>query len=389
GDTTDHLLELAATVSSNPRGRELDALLSTGEQTSSSLLALALHDIGVDAISFTGIQAGILTDGTPSKARIERIQRDHILRELEKGRVVVITGYQGVDCEGNITTLGRGGSDTTAVALAAVLRADACEIFTDVDAVYTADPRIVPQAKRLAEISYDEMSEMATLGAKVLQPRSVELAKRYQVPLRVRSSFTQSEGTLVRDIAEAQDRGGRSMLEQVMVRGVAHSADEVKLVVEGVPDVPGMAARLFGELAENKIAIDMIIQSMHKGGTNDIAFTVPREDFPQAMAVSKRIAQEIGAKGVVFDENVAKVSLVGTGITQDSRIPAKMFKTLAQQGINIDMISTSGTRISCVIDKDRVEDAVRALHEAFFSPGESPEELPEATVGGAHYHGAC
>ncbi|HHV79138.1 MAG TPA: aspartate kinase [Firmicutes bacterium] len=357
GDTTDHLLDLAAMITPNPDKRELDMLLSTGELASSALMCMAIQKLGCPAISMSGPQAGIITDGTHTKARIQRIERRAIMEQLRAGKVVVVAGYQGVH-NGDVTTLGRGGSDTTAVALAAALGASRCEIYTDVDGVYTADPRLVPDASHINAISYDEMVEMASLGARVMQPRSVELARKYGVQIVVLSSLVDKPGTIIGEVHG-------SMMEGPSVRAVTHSADEVKLVIKGVPDTPGVAARVFRNLASGAVNVDMIIQSLKRGNVNDIAFTVSHEDLANALEICNRLCQELGAEQVVVDDNVAKVSVVGAGIWQDTSVAADVFEALAEQGINIDMINTSGTRISCLIDRSKVETAVRALHARF------------------------
>ncbi|MEW6524157.1 MAG: aspartate kinase [Bacillota bacterium] len=356
GHVTDELLALAGAVTGQAPERELDMLLSTGEQVSIALLAMAVHDLGCPAVSLTGGQAAIFTDPVHTRAKILGVDPQRVLEHLDRGEVVVIAGFQGLNASGDITTLGRGGSDTTAVAVASALGADTCEIYTDVDGVYTADPRLVPGARKLPEISYDEMSEMAGLGARVMQLRAVEFARRFGVPVEVRSSFTHQEGTMI--------RGAGELVEKVLIRGVTHSVDEVKLVLEGVPDVPGVAAQVFRALADQNIRVDMIIQSMRRNGVNDIAFTVSREDRDVAMRVTGAVAAKLGAT-VVCEEDIAKVSVVGAGIAQDASVAADMFEALAQQGINIDMISTSGIRVSCVIARNRVEDAVRALYLRF------------------------
>ena len=356
GKTTDSLIQLAHSVSQSPRGRELDVLLSTGEQVSMALLCMALQDMGIPAISLTGSQVGIVTDATHTRARIIQVEREKLRRHLEEGRVVVVAGFQGVDRNGDITTLGRGGSDTTAVALAAALGAPECEIYTDVDGVFTADPRIEPSAELIPEISYDEMVEMAGLGAKVMQLRSVEFGRRYGVAIHVRNSMNDRTGTWIREVRP---------MEEPLVRAITHSADEVKIVLKGVPDVPGIAAKVFRALANENIRLDMIIQAMGTGQVNDIAFTVTREDFPAARIAAERVCAEVGGREVLCVDDIAKVSVVGAGITQDASVAADMFEALAAEGINIDMISTSGSRISCIICREKVREAVRALHRRF------------------------
>lgn len=363
GDTTDDLLKLAYTITENPPERELDMLLSTGEQISIALLAMAIEELGGDAVSFTGAQAGILTDSFHTRARIIRIKGTRRIKEqLAKGKVVIVAGFQGINAEDDITTLGRGGSDTTAVALAAALKADRCEIYTDVDGVYTADPRIVPDAKRIETISYDEMLELASLGAKVLQARSVEFAKKHDVVVHVMSSFSEGGGTVVMRPTEG--------MERIVVRGVALDKDQAKISVLSVPDRPGVAAKLFSEIGKAGIVVDIIVQNAGEKGTTDISFTVPKSDIRKALEITKEVASEIGAKGVAFDENVAKLSVVGIGMRSHSGVAAKMFEALAEKGINIEMISTSEIKISCIIKADRAEEATRAVHDKFIGEGE-------------------
>ena len=360
---TNRLLALAKDMCPDPDRRESDVLVSTGEQVTTALLAMGLNAAGCPAVSLQGHQIRILTDQAYSKARIQSIDDGRIRNELAAGRVVVVAGFQGVDEDDNITTLGRGGSDTSAVALAAALKADSCEIYTDVDGVYTSDPRIVPGARKLARISYDEMLELASLGAKVLQIRSVEFAKRYSVPVHVRSSFTDTEGTWV--VAE------EASMENVLVSGVTSDRDETKITLVGVPDQPGLAARVFGPIADANIVVDMIIQNASAAGTTDLTFTVPKADYRQAMGLVERLAKEVGATGVRTDEAVAKVSIVGLGMRSHAGVAAKMFRTLAEVGINIQMIATSEIKTSVVVDAKFVELAVRVLHDAFIEPKES------------------
>jgi aspartate kinase len=367
---TNRLLSLADQVARLPSERERDALVATGEQVSAALLALALHDLGLDAVSFLGHQVRISTDSAFGRARIRSIDRHRLLASVERGAIAVVAGFQGVDSDNNITTLGRGGSDTTGVALAAALSADVCEIFTDVDGVYTSDPRIVPGARKLERISYDEMLELASLGAKVLQIRSVEFAKRYRVPVHVRSSFEDCEGTMV--VAEDQS------MEDVMVSGVAHDRDQTKLTLLRVPDRPGLAARVFGPIAAAGIVVDMIIQNASADGTTDLTFTVPRGDYEKALSLLKRDEAATGAHGVASDPNVAKVSIVGLGMRSHAGVAARMFQVLAAEGINIQMISTSEIKISVVIDEKYTELAVRALHDAFIARRASEEPRTEA-----------
>jgi aspartate kinase len=351
---TNRLLALAKAAAQRPDERETDALIASGEQVTAALTALALQDAGVPAQSFLGHQIRIETDTAHGRARIRRIDVDGLRQAVGGGRVAVVAGFQGVSENGSITTLGRGGSDTSAV-----LRADACEIYTDVDGVYTSDPRIVPGARKLARIAFDEMLELASLGAKVLQIRSVEFAKRYGVPLHVRSSFNDSEGTWVIE----ED----SSMEEVSVSGVTVDRDEAKLTLKNVPDRPGVAARLFGPIAAANIVVDMIIQNASADGTTDLTFTVPRADYDKARALVEQVAREIGAKGVASQLDVAKVSIVGLGMRTHAGIAARMFDVLASEGINVQMISTSEIKISVVIDAKYAELAVRALHDALIT----------------------
>ncbi|MBU1670507.1 MAG: aspartate kinase [Actinobacteria bacterium] len=357
GDTTDRLLDLAGRVSASPPEREMDMLLSTGEQVSMALLAMALEELGLDAVSMTGQQVEILTDTGHTKAKIRHVGADRVIQELRKGRVVVVAGFQGVTSEGEITTLGRGGSDTTAVALAAALHADCCEIYTDVDGVFTADPRLVADARKLARISFHEMLEMAVTGARVLQSRSVEYARNYNVPLVVRSSFHEGEGTWI--VSEDE------IMEKAIVSAVTHDFDEAKVTVMGVPDRPGVAAGLFGSLAEANVNVDMIIQNVSEKARTDISFTVSKSDLDKVRTVAGRLADELGAAGTDFDSEIAKVSLIGAGMRTHPGIAAGMFRTLADNDINIEMISTSPIKISCVVRRADGENAVRALHEHF------------------------
>ncbi len=357
---TNRLLDLARKVAAHPSERESDALVASGEQVSAALLALALQDLGVKASSFLGHQVRISTDSAFGRARIRSINKERLLAALDRGTVAVVAGFQGVDNDDNITTLGRGGSDTTGVALAAALSADLCEIYTDVDGVYTSDPRIVPHARKLDRISFDEMLELSSLGAKVLQIRSVEFAKRYNVPVHVRSSFTDNEGTLV----VQEDKP----MEDILVSGVAYDRDQAKITLLRVPDRPGLAARLFGPIAGAGIVVDMIIQNASADGTTDLTFTVPRGDFDKALSLVKSQESMIGAHGVATDTNVAKVSIVGLGMRSHAGVAARMFDVLAAEGINIQMISTSEIKISVVVDEKYAELAVRALHDAFVGP---------------------
>jgi aspartate kinase len=354
---TDRLIKLANAISSSPDERELDMLVSTGERVSIALLAMALIDMGYKARSFTGRQVGIITDSAHTKARIEKITAERIKEALEEGTIPIVAGFQGIDEKSDVTTLGRGGSDTTAVALAAALKADMCDIYTDVDGVYTSDPNIVPNARKLNKISYEEMLEMASLGAKVLHSRSVEFAAKYNVPLRVLSSFTNNSGTLV--TKEDKD------MEQEAVSGVTYDKNASKISLIGVPDKPGIAGRIFGAISDANIIVDMIIQNISQGELTDISFTVPKGDAKKAVDIMKKMTKEIGAADVMLNPDIAKVSIVGVGMRSHSGVAAKMFATLAKEGINIMMISTSEIKISCVIDAKYTELAVRALHDAF------------------------
>ena len=354
---TDGLIKLAHEMVPEPDPRELDVLLSTGEQISVALFAMAIKSMGHDALSLLGFQVGIHTDQLYGKARIHDIETDRILKELERDIVITVAGFQGMDEQGNITTLGRGGSDTTAVALAAALKADICEIFTDVEGVYTTDPNVCPKAKKLDFISYDEMLEMASLGAKVLEIRSVEFAKKFNVPIHVRSTFSIERGTMV--VAETKD------MEKVLVSGVAFNKNEARITVMKVPDRPGIAARIFEPLVKAGIVVDMIVQNTSEEGITDLTFTVIKEDFYNSMKILSGIAGEIGAERVLGDENISKVSIVGVGMRTHAGVAQKMFQTLARENINIMMISTSEIKVSCVIEEKYTELAVRVLHEAF------------------------
>ncbi len=354
---TNRLVALAREMHDAPDEREYDVLVSTGEQVSISLLAICLQSMGYKAKSFLGHQIPIVTDNAYSRARIHRIGDKKISEALDQGNIVIVAGFQGVDREGNIATLGRGGSDTSAVAVAAALKADVCEIFTDVDGVYTTDPRMVEDAAKIEKISYDEMLEMASLGAKVLQIRSVEFAKKYGVVIHVRSSFNHNSGTLV--MKEDKD------MESVLVSGISYSKDEAKISVIGVPDKPGIASQLFSPLSLANITVDMIIQNVSTGGHTDLTFTVPKSDFKKALGLVENVAGEIGAAGVVSDDNISKISIVGVGMRSHSGIASKMFQVMAAEGINIQMISTSEIKVSCVIDAKYTELAIRVLHDAF------------------------
>jgi aspartate kinase len=357
GDTTDRLLDLAAEISAVPHPREQDMLLTAGERISIALLSMAILDLGRDAISFTGSQAGIMTDDSHGKARIVEMRSTRVQEALAGGKIVIVAGFQGVSAEANVTTLGRGGSDTTAVALAAALSADACEIYTDVQGVYTADPRIVPDARKLESISYEEMLELAASGARVLMLRSVEYARNHGVPIHVRSSFEPVEGTWV--IKEAD------VLERAIISGIAHDTGEAKVTILGVPDRPGVAARVFRPLADAGVNIDMIVQNVSAAGHTDISFTLPKADLPHAEPVLRTTAGEVGASGFTVDPDIAKISLVGAGMRSHPGVAADMFQALADAGINMEIISTSSIRISCVVRVSEVERAVRLLHETF------------------------
>ncbi|MGA1842452.1 MAG: aspartate kinase [bacterium] len=355
---TDHLITMAHEITMNPSEREMDMLLATGEQVTIALLAMAIQSMSHPAISMTGSQANILTDMAHTKARIMDIPTERLIKELERGRILIVAGFQGVTADGDITTLGRGGSDTSAVALAAALKADTCEIYTDVDGVFTTDPNIVPEARKIDRISYEEMLEMASLGAKVLQIRAVEFAMKYNVPIHVRSSFNDNQGTIV----TREDPN----MEQVLVQGVTYSKNEAKLTVIGVPDRPGIAATIFNHLADANIVVDMIIQNISEKELADISFTVLRNECQKALKVIRDLVnEELGAKEIQCDDKIAKVSIVGVGMKNHSGVAAKMFDILAKEGINILMISTSEIAISCVIDSKYTELAVRALHEVF------------------------
>jgi aspartate kinase len=357
GDTTDELIELAYEITPRPPEREMDMLLSTGERISCALLAMAIDRLGKQAVSFTGSQAGILTDTVHTKARILDVRASRLEEAMAEGKIVLVAGFQGVSTEKDVTTLGRGGSDTTAVALAHALGAEVCEIYTDVEGVYTANPSLVSKARKIHAISYDEMLELASSGAQVLALRSVEYAHKYNIPIHVRSSFSDAEGTWVREEDDS--------MESAIIRGVTYSTDEAKITVRAVPDRPGVAAHVFNALAEAHINVDTIIQNVGEQGHSDISCTIPSEDLAVANDVLKRIVDELGAKGYTADDSIAKVSIVGAGMRSNPGVAALMFKTLADRGINLEMISTSPIKVVCVIAKDRVEEAVRALHDAF------------------------
>ena len=354
---TDRLIRLAQEASEIPNLREYDSLISTGEQVSAALLAITLQSMGIPARSFLGPQIRVLTDSAFSVARIREVETARLRRELKAGRVPVVTGFQGVDREGNITTLGRGGSDTTGVAVAAALKADVCEIYTDVDGVYTTDPNICPDARKIFRISYDEMMEMASLGAKVLQIRSVEFAKKYNVPIHVRSSFNDKSGTWV--VKEDEK------MEKVLVSGVTLSKHEARITITRVPDKPGVASRIFTPISDAHIVVDMIIQNTSLDGSTDLTFTIPKGDLKKAMKLVKKTAEEIKAQSVMADENIVKVSIIGAGMVSHAGVASKMFTALAKENVNILMISTSEIKISCVVEAKYGELAARVLHQAF------------------------
>lgn len=357
GDTTDELMDLAYQTTDNPPEREIDMLLATGEQISVSLLAMAIHALGHEAISFTGAQVGIVTDASHTKARILDINQERIEQELAKNKIVIVAGFQGVTLNQDITTLGRGGSDLTAVALAKTLKASMCEIYTDVDGVYTADPRIVPSARKLDRISYEEMLEMASLGSQVMQARSIEVAKKFNVPIHVRSSFHDRDGTIISEEV--------SSMEEVLVSGVSLNKKEAKVTLCDVPDKPGVAAKIFGAVAQAGVNVDMIIQNVSRTGETDVSFTVEGADLKKAIKSVEKVAREIKAGQVTSDEDIAKVSIVGVGMRSHTGVAAKMFEVLASKKINIEMISTSEIKISIIIRKAHAEEAVRVLHGAF------------------------
>ena len=357
GDTTDDLIKLAGQVTADPHPREMDVLLSTGELVASTLLAMAIKNLGYNAISLSGAQAGIKTDTTYRKARIVKIETKRIMEELAKGQIVIVAGFQGITDDMDVTTLGRGGSDTSAVALAAALGAKVCERLTDTDGIYSADPRVVPDAIRLDEIGYEEMLELATYGNKVMQPRAIELAELYNIPIRVASSFNDNPGTLI--------HGGVSMEVRNKVRSVAYDMDVAKISVVGIPDKPGIAASIFVPLAKAGISVDTIVQNSSVNKIADLTFTVTKDQINDAMKVAKPIAKKLGARDIVSDTDLGKVSIVGTGMQNTPGFAAKMFDTLSKDGINIELISTSEIRITCIIKESKVKEAVRALHKAF------------------------
>lgn len=357
GKTTDELVALAASVNSSPAKREMDMLLSTGEQVSMALLAMAIQARGYQAISYTGWQAGIATDANYSSAKIDNIDTHRIREALETGAIVVVAGFQGITAEGDITTLGRGGSDTTAVALACGIGADVCEIYSDVEGIYSADPRVAPRARKLNVISYDDMLELSSEGAGVLQARAVEFARKYKVVIHSRSAFSDAEGTLIKEVVPS--------MEQAVISGIAHDTSEMKITLRGLHDEPGIAAKVFSILASNNVSVDMIIQNVSTDGKANISFTFPGSQKDNAMEAVKRAAEMLDASQVLIDENIAKVSLVGTGMKSSPGVAARAFATLAENEINILMISTSPIRISVVVDGSQVEAAVRCLHTAF------------------------
>src|SRR3989454_3985327 len=357
GNPIDGVMELASQISATPDLREMDMLLATGEQVTIALLAMALQSLGVKARSFTGPQVGMRTDHSHTQARITQIDAERVRESLDAGEVAVVAGFQGLSDQDEITTLGRGGSDLTAVALAAALKADVCEIYTDVDGVFTADPNIVPDARKLARVSYDEMLELASLGAKVLQSRSVEFAKKYGVTVHVRSTFRPDPGTLV----TKEELG----MEQAVVTGVTHDRSQAKISLLRVPDRPGIASAVFGGIAASNIVVDMIVQNISQDGYTDMSFTLPRSDHARAVVLLEGVARDVGARGIVHDERVAKGSIVGVGVRSHSGVASKMFAALAREGINIQMISTSEIAVSCVIEDKYAELAVRTLHDAF------------------------
>lgn len=357
GHSTDELVELAAGVSPHPHPREMDMLLTAGERISMALLSMAINDLGHEAVSLTGSQAGIVTDTSHGKARILEVRAKRVMEALDTGKITIVAGFQGVSTAYDVTTLGRGGSDTTAVALAAALDADACEIYTDVEGVYTADPRLVPEARKLHAVSYEEMLELSAAGTKVLMLRSVEYARNYGVLVHVRSSFTDTEGTWVREEDER--------MERAIISGIAHDTSEAKVTILGVPDQPGIAARIFRALADGEINVDMIVQNASSDGRTDIFFTLPKVDLYKAEPLLQEVSAAVGARGVTTDPDIAKVSLIGAGMKTHPGVAADMFDVLAEEGINIEIISTSSIRVSCVIRASNVERAVRAIHTKF------------------------
>jgi aspartate kinase len=375
GHSTDELVELASQISPHPHAREMDMLLTAGERISMALLSMAINDLGHESISFTGSQAGIVTDTTHGKARILEVRAKRVLEALEEDKIAIVAGFQGVSTSFDVTTLGRGGSDTTAVALAAALGADACEIYTDVEGVFTADPRIVPTARKLHAVSYEEMLELSAAGAKVLMLRSVEYARNHGVLVHVRSSFSDVEGTWVREEDER--------MEQAIISGIAHDTSEAKITILGVPDHPGVAARVFRPLADGAVNVDMIVQNASADGRTDIFFTLPKEDLEKGEVILKQICEQVGARGFETDSEIAKVSLIGAGMKTHPGVAADMFDALAEAGINIEIISTSSIRVSCVIRATEVDEAVRVIHAKFELPEEAVhrEEHPHTVTG--------
>jgi aspartate kinase len=379
GKNTDTLVDLAHQITDRPSAREMDMLLATGEQVSAALMAMAVHALGYEAVSLTGAQIGIQTDSSHTKARIRSIATERMQRILNSGKIVIAAGFQGVDEELDITTLGRGGSDTTAVALAAVLNADRCEIFTDVDGVYTTDPRILPEARRVSRISYDEMLELASLGAGVMHNRSIEFAKKYAVPIYVRSSLSDTEGTMIGDQAESEARS---------VSGAAMTRAEARITIVGVPDVPGTSLQIFSNLAERKITVDMIVQNVGEKGRSDISFTVPRTELTEALEAVHEAAEAVDAREVTHDEEVAKISVVGLGMARQTGVADKMFAVLGEAGINIQMITTSEIKISVLVDQDSALAGLRAVHQAFEleeEPVDSDDTSESAPIGETPY----
>lgn len=356
-DTTDDLIELAGKLTAQPTDREMDLLLASGEQISSSLLAMAVRERGVDSVALTGFQAGFLTDKVHGKARVHEIDGKRICQAFREGKVVIVAGFQGMTEDGEITTLGRGGSDLSAVALAKAIKADVCEIYTDVTGIYTTDPRKVPQARKLKEITFDEMLEMASLGAQVMQPRSIEVAKRFNIPLHVRSSYSKEEGTMI--VKSAQK------IEDIAVRGVTSSKNEAKITICAVPDKPGVSARIFNAIAKAGVNVDVIVQNVSHTNKTDISFTVPKTEFAKGFKAAQDAARLLGAGSVLEDKNVARVSIVGSGMRSHQGIAAGMFDALAKASINIKMIATSEISISCIIDLEKADRAVQVLHKAF------------------------
>ncbi len=369
GHNTDLLIELASQITDQPPAREMDMLLSTGEQVSVALMAMAIHSLGHEAISLTGAQIGIKTDSTHTKARIQSISTERMRKALDAGKIVIAAGFQGIDEDFNITTLGRGGSDTTAVALAAVLAADACEIYTDVDGVYTTDPRVLAEARRVTRVSYDEMLELASLGAGVMHNRSIEFAKKFSVPIHVRSSFSDAAGTIIATLPEAADQP---------VGGAALAKNEARVTILGVPDKPGTSLAIFSKIAAGAISVDMIVQDVGAGGSADLSFTVLTDDLRSTLAAAEESAEELHAEGVVHNDQVAKVSVVGLGMAQQTGVAERMFRALADAGVNIQMITTSEIKISVLVSREQAAEALRAVHQAFHL-----EREPVATNGGA------